>query len=193
MPPRSFPITSFPTVELRNIECLTSSKELQAQAWVDDFDAPELTDGADGKNVGIAWLPQNSDGKEAVRSSAETAYYHAVSNRTNLHLLVRHYGAAVKFDGNTTAGVQVASRDGGKAKFVSSENVVLTAGTVNTPRILQLSGIGPAKLLESLNIDVVVDAPGVGANFQDHPTFSVVYECIWPQLISYLISADSPY
>jgi choline dehydrogenase-like flavoprotein len=127
--------------------------------------------------VGIAWLPQNSGGKEAVRSSAETAYYHPARNRINLHLLIRHYGAAVKFVGNTTTGVEIASRDGNESKFVSSDNVILAAGTVNTPRILQLSGVGPAALLESLDIDVVVDSPGVGANFQDHPTFTVIYEC----------------
>lgn len=156
---------------------LTLHAELQAQAWAEDLAAPVLKDGADGKNVGLAWLPQNSDGKEAVRSTAETAYYAPASDRSNLHLLVRHYGGAVKFDGTTTAGIEIIGRDEGSSKFVSSKNVILAAGTVNTPRILQLSGVGPTDLLESLDIDVVVDAPGVGANFQDHPAFFVVYDC----------------
>ncbi|KAL2754836.1 hypothetical protein ACRALDRAFT_211543 [Sodiomyces alcalophilus JCM 7366] len=149
--------------------------ELQAQAWAEDLEVPVLTDGADGHNVGIAWLPQNS-GHNATRSSAETAYYDPVSDRANLHLLVRHYGAAVKFEGNETTGVEIASRDGNDSRVVQSSSVVLAAGTVNTPRILQLSGIGPASLLESLDIDVVVDAPGVGANFQDHPSFMLIYD-----------------
>lgn len=150
--------------------------ELQAEAWADDLGAAVLVDGADGQNVGIAWLPQNS-GIEAVRSSAVTEYYGAAQDRPNIHLLVQHYCAGVKFDGDATTGVEITSRDGENSKVVSSKNVILAAGAVNTPRILQLSGIGPTKLLESLNIDVVVDAPGVGANFQDQPSFYLAFEC----------------
>ncbi|KAI0379673.1 GMC oxidoreductase [Hypomontagnella monticulosa] len=149
---------------------------LQARAWVDDLNASVLIDGADGDNVGIAWLPQNSDGVESTRSTSETAYYSPASGRPNLHLLVRHYGANVEFQGNVTIGVQVVSRDRGDSRFVSSENVVLAAGAVNTPRLLQLSGIGPASLLEKFGVDVVVDNPGVGANFQDHPSFYMIYQ-----------------
>ncbi|KAM5349281.1 hypothetical protein ACJ41O_005788 [Fusarium nematophilum] len=148
---------------------------LQARAWAEDLDAPVLTDGADGQNVGLAWLPQNADGKKATRSSSETAYYRPASKRPNLHLLVRHYGAAVKFHGKTAKGVEIASREGGKSRLIRSKNVILAAGAVNTPRILQLSGVGPEKLLKSLDVDVVVDAPGVGANFQDHPSFLMIY------------------
>ncbi|KFA45613.1 hypothetical protein S40293_08627 [Stachybotrys chartarum IBT 40293] len=154
-----------------------SAAELQARAWIEDINASVLRDGADGKNVGIAWIPQSSDGVESVRSYAETAYFNPVSNRRNLDLLILHYGTTVKFDGTDTAGVEIASRDTGKVKFVSSKNVVLAAGAVNTPRILQLSGIGPARLLHSLGINVLVDAPGVGANFQDHPSFMLFYQC----------------
>ncbi|KAH7305511.1 GMC oxidoreductase [Stachybotrys elegans] len=149
---------------------------VEASAWANDMDVPVLADGANGQNVGLAWLPQNSDGIQAVRSSAETAYYQPASRRPNLHLLVRHYGAAVKFEGNSTVGVEITSHDDSDSRFIASKNVVLAAGTVNTPRILQLSGIGPAKLLQSLDIDVIVDAPGVGANFQDHSSFFVFYQ-----------------
>lgn len=53
----------------------------------------------------------------------------------------------------------------------------MAAGAINTARTLQLSGVGPAPLLQSLGIKVVVDSPGVGANFQDHPTFISVFNC----------------
>lgn len=148
-----------------------------AQAWAQDIKVPTLKDGADGDNVGIAWLPQNSGGRNATRSTAETAYFNPVSARENLHLLVRHYGAAIKFEGNTTTGVVIGSRDESETKFVESRNVVLASGAVHTPQLLQLSGIGPEKLLKSLDIDVVVDLPGVGANFQDHPSIFMVYDC----------------
>ncbi|KAK7456775.1 GMC oxidoreductase [Colletotrichum acutatum] len=149
---------------------------LMAQAWAQDIKVPTLKDGADGDNVGIAWLPQNSGGPNATRSTAETAYFNPVSARENLHLLVRHYGAAIRFEGKTTTGIEIGSRDGSETKFVESRNVVLAAGTVHTPQLLQLSGIGPEKLLKSLDIDVVVDLPGVGANFQDHPSIFMVYD-----------------
>ncbi|VUC28895.1 unnamed protein product [Clonostachys rosea] len=151
--------------------------ELMAKAWTDDLGTPALTDGADGRNVGRAWLPMSADGQEAVRSCAETAYYNPVSHRKNLDLLVRHYGSRIRFRDNVVTGVEIVSRDDAqKSKFVSSSQTILAAGTVNTPRILQLSGIGPKQLLDTLNIDVVMDAPGVGANFQDHPSFFMVYE-----------------
>ncbi|CAG9952488.1 unnamed protein product [Clonostachys rosea f. rosea IK726] len=151
--------------------------ELMAKAWTDDLGTPALTDGADGRNVGSAWLPMSSDGKEAVRSCAETAYYAPVSHRKNLDLLIRHYGSRIRFHDGVVAGLEIVNRDDAKkSKFISSSQVILAAGTVNTPRILQLSGVGPKQLLDTLNIDVVVDAPGVGANFQDHPSFFVVYE-----------------
>ncbi|KAK2729446.1 choline dehydrogenase [Colletotrichum kahawae] len=149
---------------------------LQARAWAEDIKVSELKDGSDGDNVGIAWLPQNSGGKNATRSTSETAYFNPASDRSNLHLLVRHYGGAIKFEGNMTAGIDVASRDGTRTRFVRSRNVILAAGAVNTPRILQLSGIGPSKLLKGLGINVTVDSPGVGANFQDHPSVFMVYD-----------------
>ncbi|KAK1498134.1 GMC oxidoreductase [Colletotrichum cuscutae] len=122
---------------------------LMAQAWAQDIKVPTLKDGADGDNVGIAWLPQNSGGPNATRSTAETAYFNPVSARENLHLLIRHYGAAIRFEGNTTTGIVIGSRDGSETKF---------------------------KLLKSLDIEVVVDLPGVGANFQDHPSIFMVYD-----------------
>lgn len=137
-----------------------------------------LEDGTDGNNAGISWLPQNSGGKNATRSSAETAYYRPASHRSNLHLLVRHFGATIKFDTKRRAkGVEIASRDSPDTRLVKAKNVIIAAGTVNTPRILQLSGIGSSNHLKSLDIDVVVDLPGVGANFQDHPSFYMAYNC----------------
>ncbi|KAI8262582.1 Dehydrogenase xptC [Colletotrichum sp. SAR11_239] len=60
--------------------------------------------------------------------------------------------------------------------FPSWQWPAAAAGAVNTPRILQLSGIGPSKLLKGLGINITVDSPGVGANFQDHPSVFMVYD-----------------
>ncbi|KAM3522085.1 hypothetical protein MY4038_008771 [Beauveria bassiana] len=167
--------------------------EIQARSWAEDLKAPVLTDGADGRKVGISWLPQSSGGKPAVRSSSETAYYNPVKNRTNLHLLVRHYVAAVRFEGNTTTGIEIASRDGQSTGLIKSRSVILAAGSINTPRILQLSGIGPRKLLQSHGIDVVVDSPGVGANFQDKPDIFMTYKFNNKSSINQVLLKDSTF
>lgn len=78
-------------------------------------------------------------------------------------------------------GVNVArvNSTSNEYKFLrSGKDVILAAGAVHTTQILQLSGIGPAALLEPLGIDVVVDLPGVGASFQDHPTnIGFAFQC----------------
>jgi choline dehydrogenase-like flavoprotein len=154
--------------------------ELEAQAWVSDLNTTYARDGADGNNTGLIWTAQTVSGVTGERSSAGTAYYQPVSNRTNLHLLVRHYGAKIVFEGNSTiaAGLQVHSRDStNSTRFITSSNIIVASGAINTPRLLQLSGIGPKDLLESLDIKTLVDAPGVGANFQDHPAMYLSFQC----------------
>lgn len=69
--------------------------------------------------------------------------------------------------GNTSAITKAKAR----------REIVLAAGAVHSPQILQLSGIGPSKLLSSLGIDTLVDLPGVGQNFQDQPTVYMQYNC----------------
>ncbi|KAM0707905.1 hypothetical protein Q7P35_004554 [Cladosporium inversicolor] len=155
------------------------ASKLEAQAWVSDLNTTYTRDGADGNNTGLIWTAQTVSGVTGERSSAGTAYYQPVSNRTNLHLLVRHYGAKIVFDGNSTtaAGIQINSRDSVNAtRFIASRNIIMASGAINTPRLLQLSGIGPKDLLESLDIDTLVDAPGVGANFQDHPAMYLSFK-----------------
>lgn len=145
-----------------------------------DLNAPSPREGADGNHNGLIWVAQTVSGITGNRSSAAAAYYQPIANRTNLHLLVRHFGHKIMFEGNSTSakGVIVGSRDSANdTRFIASPNVILAAGAVNTPRLLQLSGVGPSKLLRSLGINVVVDAPGVGANFQDHPALYTSFTC----------------
>lgn len=75
-------------------------------------------------------------------------------------------------------GVEFTSRDVGVPKTVKAKKeVILSAGTIHTPQVLQLSGIGDRRLLEEAGIEVVVDLPGVGQNFQDHALLNVPYRC----------------
>lgn len=100
--------------------------------------------------------------------------YDPASGRANLDILVGSYVATlVTGPAAAVTGVNVArvNSTSNEFKFLrSGKDVILAAGAVHTTQILQISGIGPAALLEPLGIDVVADLPGVGANFQDHPT-----------------------
>ncbi len=137
--------------------------------------------GADGSNIGFQWMPLNSDPVNVTRSSARKAYWDPASNRPNLHLLVNSFGSTVRTIGRKAVGVDIVNRgSGGKRSITAAKEVILAAGAIHTPQILQLSGIGPAALLQKLGIEVVVDLPGVGANLQDHPAIRVVYQCMCP-------------
>lgn len=151
-----------------------------ADAWIDDMELPRLTDhGAGGNNVGCENVPLNIDPKNKTRSTARTGYYDPVSDRKNLHLLIRHYVSLIEFDSDKNAvGVQIVKRsDQSNLSITANKEVILASGAVNTPKLLQLSGVGPASLLESLNITVIADLPGVGANFQDHPAMRMAFRC----------------
>ncbi|KAK1756614.1 oxygen-dependent choline dehydrogenase [Echria macrotheca] len=137
--------------------------------------------GANGEIVGVAWRPTGIDARNVTRSSARTAYYNPVANRPNLDLLVGHYVGKVNISDTKAVGVDILSRvSSSRISVAASKEVILAAGAVHTPQILQLSGIGPADLLKSLNITVVKDLPGVGANFQDHPTIQMKWQFTTP-------------
>jgi choline dehydrogenase-like flavoprotein len=90
----------------------------------------------------------------------------------------------VVFEHDKAVGVQITPRDGSKSDssvIKAKKEVILAAGAIHTPQILQLSGIGPASLLKKAKIPIKVDLPGVGANFQDHyyipgPVFSCAFD-----------------
>lgn len=140
-------------------------------------------DGAGGRS-GLFWFPTSMDPVKFWRSYSRTGHYDDEIQRENYEVITRHRVQKVLFNGKTATGVQFISRDGGESQTVTAKKeVIISAGTVHTPQILQLSGIGPQNLLESANITVLVDMPGVGQNFQDHAYLSVGYRCAeWPIL-----------
>jgi len=112
------------------------------------------------------------------RLSASRAYLYPVMKRKNLTVKVRAHVTKVLFDGTTATGVEVVIR--GKKHVFTSREVILSGGSINTPQILQLSGVGKKEDLEKLGIKVVKDLPGVGANLQDHLEVYVQYKCKLP-------------
>jgi choline dehydrogenase len=107
------------------------------------------------------------------RLSAARAYLHPVKKRPNLDVVTRALSTKVVFRGTTAIGVEYLKS--GNTTVVNGTEVIICAGAINTPQLLQLSGVGNAGDLRSLGVDVVVDLPGVGENLQDHLEVYIQY------------------
>jgi choline dehydrogenase len=105
--------------------------------------------------------------KNGVRVSAAHAFIHPVRHRSNLKIETGSQAVRLLRKGDRICGVTVR-RNGSLVDISARREVLLSLGTMGTPRLLQLSGIGPADVLRGAGVDVVVDAPNVGANLREH-------------------------
>ena len=112
------------------------------------------------------------------RLSAARAYLHPVLHRKNLDLWTKAHATRLVMDGTRVTGVEVSHR--GRNRTVEAAEVISCSGAINTPQLLQLSGIGPADVLSDAGVTPVVDLPGVGENLQDHLEVYVQYACNEP-------------
>ncbi|SFH40593.1 choline dehydrogenase [Desulfotomaculum arcticum] len=112
------------------------------------------------------------------RFSASRAYLRPVMKRQNLTVKTRAFVTSIDFDGSRANGVTY--RRNGKTHHVNAGEVILSGGAINTPQLLQLSGVGDAEHLRSIGIEPVVDLPGVGENLQDHLEVYIQYSCPLP-------------
>ena len=112
------------------------------------------------------------------RFNAARAYLHPVRKRPKLDVWTRALVTRVVLEGTRAVGVEV--RRGRKTEIVRGGEIILCGGAINSPQLLQLSGIGSAALLEPLGIDVVHELPGVGEDLQDHLEVYVQYGCKQP-------------
>ncbi len=137
-----------------------------------------LTDDVNGyRQEGFAPFDRNIHNGR--RLSAARAYLHPVRSRPNLDIETRAFVTRVLFEGKRAVGVEYTTGRG-PAKRVRAGEVVLSGGAINSPQLLQLSGVGNADDLTPLGIDVVADLPGVGENLQDHLEVYVQYACKLP-------------
>ena len=135
--------------------------------------------------AGEIGIPRNSDYNGAVqegisyvqrstyrgrRVSTATAFLHPAKRRPNLTLRTRAHATRIVLDGKRAVGVEYAKggRSGERITVRAHREVICSGGAINSPQLLQLSGIGPAALLQSLAIDVNHDLAGVGENLRDH-------------------------
>ncbi len=123
--------------------------------------------------------------RRGLRESASTAYLRPALRRANLSLEAGAHVTRVLFDGRRASGVAFVQR--GQARRCSARHeVILAGGSINTPQILQLSGVGPGAALQSLGIAVVADSPAVGQHLQDHLCIDYIYRSRVPTLNSEL-------
>jgi len=136
------------------------------------------TDDVNGyRQEGFARFDRNI--RNGRRLSAARAYLHPVMDRPNLTVTTRALVTRVLFDGRRAVGVEYA-KGRGAPQQVRAREVILAGGAINSPQLLQLSGVGNAKELEALGIDVVHNLPGVGENLQDHLEVYIQYACKQP-------------
>jgi choline dehydrogenase len=117
------------------------------------------------------------------RSSTAVSYLKPIRNRDNLRIVTGALATKIVFEGRRAAGIDY-QHNGEISSAVARREIVLSGGAINSPQLLQLSGVGPAALLKSLGIEVVADVPGIGNSLQDHYQARNVYECTRPLTVN---------
>ena len=139
----------------------------------DDFNA--------ARQEGAGYFHVNA--RNGRRCSAAVGYLRPAEKRTNLRLLTAARATRVLFEGKRAVGVEFVA--GGQLQQArAAREVILSAGAIQSPQLLQLSGVGPAQLLTRHQIAVVHASAGVGANLQDHLQARLVYQCTRPITIN---------
>ena len=115
---------------------------------------------------------------KGMRWSAAQAYLHPALSRPNLETKTGVHVTRILFEGKQAVGVEY--EEAGQLKQVRAEEVLLCGGAINSPQLLQLSGVGDADQLREVGVQPVHHLPGVGANLQDHLEVYLVQQCTKP-------------
>jgi choline dehydrogenase len=150
---------------------IEAAAALGASRRYNDFNGAEQEAGA-----GLYQSTRTIDG---TRVTAGSAFITPNRNRPNLRLITGARATRLVFDDDRVCGVDYIGTNGA-ATLRAEREVILCAGAYETPKLMMLSGLGPADHLREHGIDVVCDLPGVGANLQDHMLFGVGYESLVP-------------
>jgi len=155
----------YKTSVFKNVSNLTKDFLQAAQ----NHGIPFSKDTSTANNIGIGYTHTAIHNGE--RQSTYKAFLKPIMDRANLTVKTGIYVHKILFDGKKVSGVDV-----GNETFTCEKEIIISAGAIGSPQILQHSGIGPAKHLESIGIDVVHDAPEVGQNLQDHLFAHIKYK-----------------
>jgi choline dehydrogenase len=134
---------------------------------------PRTDDFNRGNNEGVGYFQVTQ--RNGLRWSAAKAFLHPIKRRANLTVITEAHVARLLFDGKRASGVELW-RGGQLTWAKATREVLLAAGSIGSPHILQASGIGPAAILQANGVEVLHDLPGVGGNLQDHLQVRLVYK-----------------
>jgi choline dehydrogenase len=133
--------------------------------------------GADQEGVGFYQI----NTRNGRRMSAARAYLHPALQRPNCEAITHAQVTRIRFTGKVANAVEFIHK-GQNRSLQAKREIIVSAGAINSPQLLQLSGIGDGKLLQGFAIDTLVDLPGVGRNLQDHIDYSFYYRSKVPTL-----------
>lgn len=135
---------------------------------------PAIDGFTSGKLAGSSWLVATINHTDGHRDSSETAFLRPFLGRANLVVYTDTLAEKILFDNSTAKGVQVST--GNNSYTISArKEVIVSAGTFQSPQLLQVSGVGPTDLLKGHGIKVVADRQGVGQDMNDHIYYPITY------------------
>lgn len=141
-----------------------------------------LKDYNDGSYEGAFHLQYST--RNGLRNSSAAGYLKPAQNRANLSVLPRATVTRVLLDGKRATGVEYRLDAGAVRQVKARREVILSAGPLASPQLLELSGIGRSDVLKQHGIDVAHHLPGVGENLRDHPNTRLTFECSQPITIN---------
>lgn len=133
---------------------------------------PPTDDFNRGDNHGCDYFEVNQ--RKGVRWNAAKAFLHPVMGRDNLRVITDAMVEKINFDSKRATGVNFI-HDGQRIIAKAHTELILSAGSIGSPQLLQVSGVGPGEYLQNMGIDVIHDLPGVGGNLQDHLQLRTIY------------------
>ncbi|KAH8680551.1 putative oxidoreductase [Xylariales sp. PMI_506] len=156
-----------------------------------ELNLPIRGDGTGGNGIGAYYVNHNQNHFNFTRCAAREGYYNNFASRQNLHLITGHQVtrlvATTSSHGVRVTGVEFQETSGGNKTTVSVvKEAILAAGSIFTPQILQVSGIGNPDHLRRINVTPVVELQGVGHNLQDHPRLPIPGTVASPLVITNL-------
>src|SRR5712671_5010274 len=135
---------------------------------------------------GAGWFQTTT--RRGRRASTARSYLRPARRRSNLRVETAALAQRIVFEGRRAVAVEY--KQGGMLKIArAGKEILVSSGAYNSPQLLQLSGIGPADLLKSHGIDVVMDAPGVGRDLQDHLQVRMIMRCKQPVTLNDVVNS----
>ncbi|KAH8701035.1 putative glucose-methanol-choline oxidoreductase [Talaromyces proteolyticus] len=172
-------------VEVSRSSIMVGYEELFSQTAQSELGLHEV-DMNDGTGIGVDRGLLSIYARNHSRSYSGNVYRPSIEVRPNVHILYNAWVSHIGFDGNRAVNVTYHQQSGNRedsAVTLRGSEIILSAGAINSPKLLMLSGIGPRAELERHNIPVIADRPEIGSNLHDHALSVMLYNAA-PELLT---------